>query len=117
MQINYMDSMSGYPTCFELVFNLKEYVSENYFKECVYEAELNFYMDILKKHNLFEYKSSNIKDIIWSRHYECCYNNIPFTMVFDKDWGIINFAVENPKHRKEIAEYLCCIIEKEKIFK
>ena len=117
MRIEYMNSMSDCPTCFVLIFDLKEYIPENYFKEWVHEAELNFYVDILKKHNLLEDKSSNIKDIIWSRHYECCYNDIPFTMVFDKDWGDISFAVENSKYRKEIAEYLCSVIEKEKIFK
>lgn len=117
IKIEYMNSMNNLPTCFVLFFWLKDYIPDNYFKECEHTAELDFYIEILKKYNLFEEKTSNIKEIIWSRHYECRYNDIPFTMVFDEDWGDISFAVENPKYRKEIAEYLCSIIEKEKISK
>ena len=112
IEISYMDSMSGNPTCFDLRFPLREYISKNYFNndKCI---ELNYYIDLFKKYGLL--KEDKPVEMIWLQSYKCQWGDILFTMVYDEDYDLVSFAVENPKYCTEIAEKICDLIKKEKI--
>ncbi|MPN62719.1 hypothetical protein SDC9_210472 [bioreactor metagenome] len=53
--------------------------------------------------------------MIWSLHYEYKYIDKGFTIVLDEDYDLINFVVENPKNKSEIAKYICNLIENQKV--
>lgn len=53
--------------------------------------------------------------MIWTIYWECSIKGMPFTMVYDKDYDMISFAVDEDhlNAREAIAEELQAIIEEE----
>lgn len=117
VDIRYMDSQSNEPLCFDLVFALKDYIPHKYFEisDNGAGAELYYLIDLLKNNNFFEAKKTNCHQLIWSYHYDCHYQDIPFSMVYDEDYDIVSFAVDNLSHRTIIAETLRYLVEAQKL--
>lgn len=117
IEIKYLKSEAGLDNCFELIFPLKDYIDESFFKlnKRGYAAELLFYISLFLKNGMFDGKREHCHQYIWSFHYDCIYNNeIEFTMVFDEDYDMVSFAIEeeNQELRKDIAEHIKRLIEK-----
>lgn len=120
VKIQYMDSESGLPNCFNFSFYLKNYIPQKHFEKsenCV-GAELYYFIDLLKRNNMFDEKKEHSHKLIWSYHYDCVYKNyIPFTMVYDEDYDTVSFSVTEKYivYREEIAETIKSLIESTKI--
>lgn len=117
IKICYTQSEAGYDNCFDILFDLHEYIPDVFFEqhENGAGAELYFYISLLHQSGMFDCKKEHYHTFIWSTHYDCIYNSIPFTMVYDEDYDIISFSVlpENIRYRTMIAEHIQHLIEKE----
>ena len=109
IQINYMRSFSGNSNCFSLLFPLKEFTSESI-------SEREFYLSLLQIAGYFDGKKEHCHTMIWSVHYDCICDGIPFTMVYDEDYDDITFAIglENLQQMPKIAEQLQALVESER---
>ena len=117
IEIQYTKSESGYDNCFDILFDLKEYIPKEFFEQ--HEngdgAELYFFISLLYKFGMFDCKKEHYHHLVWSTHYDCIYNGIPFTMVYDEDYDIVSFAVapENMQHKTMIAERIQQLVKNE----
>ena len=117
IEIQYTKSELGYDNCFDILFNLKKYIPKVFFEQ--HEngdgAELHFFISLLHKFGMFDCKKEYYHQLIWSAHYDCIYNGIPFTMVYDEDYDIVSFVVapENMQHKTMIAERIQQLIKNE----
>lgn len=115
VNINYMKSVSGLDNCFEFLFPVKDYIDEKFFSlnKNNYAVELSFYISLFLKHGLFDGNRNHCHQSIWSYRYDCFFRDIPFSMIFDEDYDIVSFSVDeiNINYRKEIAEYVKQLIE------
>jgi len=102
------------PRCFSLSFLLSDYIPQKYFE--IHPngegAELEFYVDLLKKHSMFFQSKESIHIIIYDVVFDCTYNGIPFSMHYD-DWDFVDFA-SNPEHKETIAVHIKELIEAQK---
>ena len=117
IEICYMKSEAGIDNCFDFLYYLKDYIPEEYFNnDC---AELNFYIHLLTENGMYSGSDKSKHILIWSIHYDCVYNSIPFTMVYDEDYDIVSFAVDKEylSYKCEIAEHIKQLIEKNKLKK
>lgn len=111
IEIRYMKSEAGIDNCFDFLYCLKEYIPKEYInKDC---TELNFYIHILSENGMYIDKEENKHILIWSIHYDCVYNQIPFTMVYDEDYDMVSFAVDKEylSYKCEIAQHIKQLIE------
>ena len=78
-------------------------------------AELYFFISLLHKFGMFDYKKEHYHQLIWSTHYDCIYNGIPFTMIYDEDYDIVSFSVapENMQHKTMIAGRIKQLVKNE----
>ena len=117
IKIQYLQSKAIYNNCFDLLFNLKEYIPNVFFEqhENGVGAELDFFISLLHKFGMFDCKKEHYHTVIWSTHYDCVYKNIPFTMIYDKDYDIVSFAVipKDIQHMVTIAERIKQLVEDE----
>ena len=117
IEIRYTKSKSGYDNCFDILFNLKEYIPKVFFEQ--HEngdgAELYFFISLLHKFGMFDCKKEHYHQIIWSTHYDCIYSGIPFTMIYDEDYDTVSFSVdpENMQHKTMIAERIQQLVKAE----
>ena len=117
MEIRYTKSESGYDNCFDILFNLKEYIPKVFFEQ--HEngdgAELYFFISLLHKFGMFDCKKEHYHQIIWSTHYDCIYSGIPFTMIYDENYDTVSFSVdpENMQHKTMIAERIQQLVKAE----
>ena len=117
IEIRYSQSEAGYNNCFDLLFNLKEYIPNVFFEqhENGVGAELYFFISLLHKFGMFDCKKEHYHTLIWSTHYDCVYNGIPFTMIYDEDYDIVSFSVppENIQYKTTIAERIKQLVKDE----
>ena len=117
IEIQYTKSKSGYDNCFDILFNLKEYIPKVFFEQ--HEngdgAELYFFISLLHKFGMFDCKKEHYHQIIWSTHYDCIYSGIPFTLIYDEDYDTVSFSVdpENMQHKTLIAERIQQLVKAE----
>lgn len=108
VEIRYTKSEAGYDNCFDLSFKLRKYIPDVFFEQ--HEngdgAELYFFISLLYKFGMFDCKKEHYHTFIWSTHYDCVYNKIPFNMIYDNDYDCVAFSVspENIKYREMIAK-------------
>ena len=95
---------------FELRYELHEYIIESNFEKYPENPELHFIQDLFDVNSSIQFIGKF--PMIWSTHYVYKYMDKSFTLVLDEDYDLINYAVENPADRKEIAEYICKLIVK-----
>jgi len=94
---------------FDLSFNLREYIPDNYFTDTIdFSAEIRFYIDLFNKNNILK-DSGTIQ--IWSICYKCVYDEIPFQMIYDEDYGFVHFYVEIPEDKVKVAKALKNFVE------
>jgi hypothetical protein len=74
---------------------------------------LYFYVDLLDQAGLLNTRIG--KPYIWSIHYEGNYKGTSFTMVYDEDYGFVSFSVSDRFKRQELAEYICSLVESQKL--
>lgn len=113
IKINYMDSNSGEPICFDYSFYLKDYIPNKYFDICEDEAnaEILYFVDLFHKHHILDNRKENRTVVLDETYFACNYKGTEFTMHHDGAWDIVNFSVSNKEKREEIAEYILKIIE------
>ncbi|MEG0615500.1 MAG: hypothetical protein RR540_07065 [Oscillospiraceae bacterium] len=114
--IQYSNSDSGLRNCFDFSYFLKEYIPQKYFEieDNEVGAELYYFIDLLKKNDMFDGKKEHCYQLIWSSHFSCIYNkNIPFTMDYDEDYDTVSFSVREKyiNFTEEIAEEIKSLIE------
>lgn len=97
---------------FDLRYDLYKYIPKPIFEKYSESSELHFIRELFTVdpyiHFIREYP------MVWSRHYVYRYIDKIFTMALDEDYNLINYVVENIKDRKEVAEYICKLIENQK---
>ena len=117
IKIQHLKSEAGYNNCFDLLFNLKEYIPNVFFEqhENGVGAEFYFFISLLHKFGMFNCKKEHYHTVIWSTHYDCVYKDIPFTMIYDEDYDIVSFAVspDDIQHMATIAERIKQLVEDE----
>ena len=117
IEIKYIRSESGYDNCFDIKFNQKEYIPNVFFEQNKngYSAELFFFISLLHKFGMFDFKKEHYHQLIWSTHYDYIYNGIPFTMIYDEDYDMVSFSVapENMQHKTMIAERIQQLVKNE----
>ena len=117
IEIQYTQSESGYDNCFDILFDLKAYIPNVFFEQ--HEngdgAELYFFISLLHKFGMFDCKKEHYHQFIWSTHYDCIYSNIPFTMIYEEDYGKVSFSVapENMQYKTMIAERIQQLVKNE----
>jgi hypothetical protein len=105
------------PHVFVFSYSKKEYIPAKYFESNrdIKSVELHYFKDLLKDNKMLS-KDDVGTTLIWSVHYDCFYCQIPFTMVYDEDYGFVSFAVNDPKDRVTVAEAIQTLMEKKKHF-
>lgn len=100
---------------FEINFVLRDYIPQKYFeiKEDGTGAELYFYIDLFKNCKHFHIIECEL--VIWEVKFLCYYKEIKFEMYYDKDWNLINFTVDEIKHRNYIAEKIKELVEMKRL--
>ena len=109
VSIEYLTSSSGLDNVF--MFDIMEYMS----KPRKDREELDFYLKFFEKHNILSTCNTAGEEMIWSTCYKCNYKGIPFTMVFDNDYNMVSFSVDenNISQRRFVAEGIKELIEPE----
>jgi hypothetical protein len=76
--------------------------------------EYIYFTWLFKKYNLISGAPEG-KEVIWTIHWECSIKGMPFAMLYDRDYDMISFAVdeEHLSLKEPIAEELKRIIEEE----
>ena len=117
VEIKYIQSESGYDNCFGIVFNHKAYIPNVFFEQHKSGdgAELYFFISLLHKFGMFDFKKEHYHQLIYNTHYDCIYNGIPFTMIYDEDYDMVSFSVapENMQHKTTIAERMQQLVKTE----
>lgn len=98
---------------FDLRYELHKYIPESNFEKYPQNTELHFLQDLFDVNSHIQFIGKY--PMIWSMHYIYKYMDKIFTLVLDEDYDLVNYAVDNPKDRKEIAEYICKLIVDKKI--
>lgn len=116
IQIQYTESKAGLPNCFAFSFPTKDDIPYGYDKtsEVGSSAELSYYTDLLNRCEEVTISSESGHNLIWVKHYDCVYKGyISFTMVYDKDYDIVSFAINERymDHRTELAEAIRSFME------
>lgn len=92
IEIHILKSKSGLENCFELDFRYDEYYPKH-----INEADMlscyQYYTWLFKKHGLFVADSKE-KELIYSIQWECKLLDIPFSMIYDEDYDIVHFSVD-----------------------
>lgn len=117
IKIEYMKSVSGLDNCFDLLFSFDEYfpnIEERFGCTDTWDYQLHTWL--FKKNNLFK-GSEKGKEYIWSIHWDCEIKGIPFSMVYDEDYDIISFSLDENhlQYRETVAEELKRMIEEESV--
>jgi hypothetical protein len=114
VKIEYIKSQSGMDNCFELLFLLADYIPTSMLKDIDANpsVELKYYMWLFEKYQLFDGPKEG-KELIWSKHWDCKLDGIPFSMYYDEDYGFISFSVDKAylQQREELAEKLRNLVE------
>jgi hypothetical protein len=100
---------------FALSYVLNEYIPDSILKEHSEYPELQFIQKLFSDDSNVQFIGES--PMIWSVHYIYKYKNKSFTLVLDEDYDLITYSVENSNDRIEIAEYICKLIEKQKMNK
>lgn len=95
---------------FEILYYLKEYISQEYFDKYEKYTEIHFIEDLLAQDPEITFLGK--QHFIWTIHFNYEYECKKFGMVLDEDYDIVSFFTEKRDDRKIIAEYLVSIIEK-----
>lgn len=103
------------PKFFTLLYPIYSYIPLSYFTAHGEEAELYYLIDLFKEHNMLAVDSGVY--FIWTIHFACQFNDLPFIMIYDTDYDIIDFSVGDPSNTVEIAEAVRDLIEKHKAIK
>lgn len=117
IEIRYIKSEAGYDNCFDIVFNLKKYIPNVFFEQ--HEngdgAELYFFISLLHKFGMFDCKKEHYHLLICDTYYDCTYNGIPFTMIYDEDYDMVSFSVapENMQYKTMLAERIQQLVKNE----
>jgi hypothetical protein len=76
--------------------------------------EYIYFTWLFKKYNLISGAPEG-KEVIWTIHWECSIKGMPFAMLYDRDYDMISFAIdeEHLSLKEPIAEELKRIIEEE----
>lgn len=117
IEIQYTKSESGYDNCFDILFDLKEYIPQVFFDQ--HEngdgAELYFFISLLHKFGMFDCKKEHYHQLIWCTLYDCIYSGIPFTMIYDENYDQVSFSIapENMQHKSMIAERIQQLVKNE----
>ena len=76
--------------------------------------EYIYFTWLFKKYNLISGAPEG-KEVIWTIHWECSIKGMPFAMLYDRDYDMVSFAVdeEHLSLKEPIAEELKRIIEEE----
>ncbi len=119
VDIRYMKSDTGEGNFFMFIYKHSDYIPEIFFHKNKhgYGSELYFLIALLSIGGVYDCKEEHCHKLIHSTHYDCFYKDIPFTMIYDTDYDIVSFSVlpDYVKHIKEIAEYICGLIENDGI--
>ena len=106
VKINYFKDK---PFVFMLDFKLRDYIPAKYFKsEVDFFAEICFFIDLLRDNEILK---STGTPRVWNIEFDCVYDETPFKMVFDDDYGFVHFAVECVEAKVKIAEALKHLME------
>lgn len=114
--IEYGRSSSGNENCFHIQFEHKRYIPKEFFqKNKNGSALLCFYISLLQRFDMLGRGEEHCHRYLWSRHYDCVYNEIPFTMVYDEDYDMVSFSLlpENAQYKTVVAERIGQLVEKE----
>ena len=119
-EIDYRKSKSGLDNCFVINFRLREYIPNHFFEinENGDGAELYFYISLLHKFGMFDCKKEHYNLDIFYSYYDCYYNGIPFSMVYDGDYDMVSFCVsaEYVIYREQIAQRIKYLVENEGVY-
>ncbi len=110
IKINYFNSESGEPVCFEYEFFKGEYIPERYFAVADGQSvQMFFFEDILKRSGLLRSKESKapFTDFYWN----CSMEGVEFVMHYDSEWDMVDFSVSDAKCRSAVALKLNRLIE------
>lgn len=110
IKINYFNSESGEPVCFEFEFFKGEYIPERYFAIADGQSvQMLFFEDILKRSGLLRSKESKAPfcDFYWN----CSVEGVEFVMHYDSEWDMLDFSVSDAKYRSVVALKLKHLIE------
>lgn len=94
---------------FTLRYELHKYIPDLFFEKYPQYTELHFIQKLFDSDSNIRFICE--KPIIWSTDYIYEFREIKFTLSLDEDYDFIDFMVENPKYRSEIAEHICGLIE------
>ncbi len=110
IKINYFNSKSGEPVCFEYEFFKGEYIPERYFAVADGQSvQMLFFEDILKRSGLLRSKESKspFTDFYWN----CSMEGVEFVMHYDSEWDMVDFSVQDARYRSVVALKLNRLIE------
>ena len=108
VEIRYLKSEAGLDNCFDLLFGPIWYYLPDSYKDIRPDCpEYIYFTWLFKKYNLISGAPEG-KEVIWTIHWECSIKGMPFAMLYDRDYDMISFAVdeEHLSLKEPIAEEL-----------
>ena len=113
IKIKYEKSSAGIDNLFDF-FNEQEYIPMSLLELRKEGSILKFYLSLFKKFNIVDEDVCGVS-FEWNTRFPCKYKDIEFELVYDNEWDIVSFCV-NEKYindRETIAEVIKLLIETE----
>jgi hypothetical protein len=101
IEMHILKSKAGIENCFELNFRYDDYYP-GHIEEADKWSCYQYYTWLFKKHGVFAADSKG-KELIYSIQWECKLSDIPFTMIYDEDYDMVHFSVDE-EHISDIPD-------------
>ena len=113
IEIRYSKSKSGLDNIFDL-FHVNDYIPMPLTEQRNEGTELKFYLSLFKRFDILTSDATGVT-YFWNTYFTCCINECYFKMVYDNEYDIVSFAVDEKfiERRQFIAESIKSLIEKE----
>ena len=104
IEIRYSKSKAGLDNIFDLLY-INDYIPIPLTEQRKERIELRFYLSLFKKFNMVDSGAAGAS-YFWNTHFICRYSDFVFKMIYDNDYDIVSFAVDEKfiEQRKNIAE-------------
>lgn len=113
IEIKYNKSNAGIDNFFDF-YNEQEYIPMSISELRVNGSILKFYISLFKKFNIIAENEHGVS-FWWNTRFPCKYNDIEFELVYDNEWDIVSFCVNDEyiNDRETLAEAIKSLIETE----
>ena len=113
IEIRYSKSKAGLDNIFDL-FHINDYIPMLLAEQRNEGTELKFYLSLFRRFDILNGDATGVT-YFWNTYFTCKINNYVFKIIYDNEYDIVSFAVDEKfiEKRQFIAESIKSLIEKE----